>query len=333
MASRSRLPRRTLSLQESFRKADPTPVLVTGVGAFAAFFTWENVMLERIFAVMLIGAVLPCFAQHGPIGRAIKSTQVTADPSEMEYTTNTVVQEILEDISDQFGVVDATFMKGTNIKDAVYNADTLTWGGLMKGTNIEDAVYNPTNLTWEGLVAGARLNFTTNIAGIWYRINDINPTKYTYLYGGVDNVVLPDMVDTYRQLKPGPNSYDWNFEIEAPSDAEGWWGDDYAIHIPVTGLYYLQVWTTAKRCGATFTYQSSRSPNNYSTIGTGIYGGTIDGGTVNYGLQLINHSSIHAFTAGDSLTFWYKADQAGSAVPGAVTNIGQPSILMYLLGP
>ena len=283
-------------------------------------------MLERMFAVMLIGAVLPCFAQHGPIGRAIKSTQVTADPSEMEYTTNTVVQDILEDISDQFGVVDATFMKGTNIEHASYHGDTLTWGGLMKGTNIEHASYNPTNLTWEGLVAGDRLNFTTNIAGRWYRINDINPTKYTYLR--TSNVVIPDAVDTYRQLKPGPNSYDWNVESEAPSDAVGWWGDDYAIHIPVTGFYFLQVWTTTTRCGVKFIYQRYPSTDDYGTIGTGIYGGTVD-----YVLQFINSSSIHAFTAGDSLTFWYKADRMGSAATGAVTNIGQPSIFMYLIGP
>lgn len=65
-------------------------------------------MLERIFAVMLIGAVLPCFAQHGPIGRAIKATQVLLDGSKITHTTNVVLQPVAEDFDAALGSLDAS---------------------------------------------------------------------------------------------------------------------------------------------------------------------------------------------------------------------------------
>ena len=128
-------------------------------------------MIKHTLSSVLLCAGLSCLAQHGPIGRAIKATQVVADPADMSCTTNTVVQKILEDIDDRFGVT----MPGTNIANAVYNPSTLTWEGLMKGTNIADSTYNPATLTWGGLMKG------TNIANATY-----DPATSTW--GGLGNM-------------------------------------------------------------------------------------------------------------------------------------------------
>ena len=58
-------------------------------------------MIKHTLSSVLLCAGLSCLAQHGPIGRAIKATQVVADPADMSYTTNTVVQKILEDIASR----------------------------------------------------------------------------------------------------------------------------------------------------------------------------------------------------------------------------------------
>lgn len=156
---------------------------------------------------MLIGAVLPCFAQHGPIGRAIKATQVTADPSEMEYTTNTVVQKILEDIDDRFGAT----MPGTNIANAVYNPSTLTW--------TVDPDYYFSLLSQNTMVAVRNTDITNGPAGGWGVVDD-----YDAAIGATNLFSLEEGVFTVDQPGYYGVSVTFSTERSVPGDLETEWG-------------------------------------------------------------------------------------------------------------
>lgn len=276
-------------------------------------------MFERIFAVMLIGAVLPCFAQHGPIGRAIKATQVVADPADMSYTTNTVVQEILEDIDDRFGAT----MPGTNIANSAYNPSTLTWGGLMKGTNIANAAYDPETLTWTGVgtLLGTNVNWSVNRTNTWYRRNELAESQFIYLWGGTGAVLSAAAANTYYQLDP-----ETNWDLQTTIDPGAWLNTAGAyITIPETGVYFMQMRSVAALCGAQFMYKKNGAAVYYGFGNAGPYGANVTHHTEHW----LSTASFQFFKRGDTVEFFYRVDIAGDGTH----HLDAPTLFMYLTGP
>ena len=306
-------------------------------------------MIKHTLSSVLLCAGLSCLAQHGPIGRAIKATQVVADPADMSYTTNTVVQEILEDIDDRFEDIDDRFgvtMRGTNIANSAYDPSTLTWGGLMKGTNIADSAYNPATLTWGGLMKG------TNIANAAY-----DPATSTW--GGLGNmpgtnIFFSSYSETNKTWTPvqyhadsyffwaGNNGnstkiitsgaaaaatsmHDYITATNIFSDAGGWMDlSTGVVTLPVAGLYDIRYSCTAVGAPVMLGYSLNGGPGAIPNAG-GFGGWTSTAGKSVASLW----AGYDAFQAGDELEFVYLP----SVTLSSTVYVSQFFIYIRLVGP
>jgi len=306
-------------------------------------------MIKHTLSSVLLCAGLSCLAQHGPIGRAIKATQVVADPADMSYTTNTVVQEILEDIDDRFEDIDDRFgvtMRGTNIANSAYNPSTRTWGGLMKGTNIADSAYNPATLTWGGLMKG------TNIANAAY-----DPATSTW--GGLGNMPGTNIFfsrysetnKTWTPVQYHPDSYffwagnngngtkiitegaalattsmhDYIAATNIFSDAGGWMDlSTGVVTLPVTGLYDVRYSCSAVGAPVMLGYTLNGGDGGIPQAG-GFGGWTSTPGKSVSSMW----AGYDAFQAGDELEFVYYP----SVTLSSTVYVAQFFIYIRLVGP
>ena len=277
-------------------------------------------MIKHTLSSVLLCAGLSCLAQHGPIGRAIKATQVVADPAGMSYTTNTAVQKILEDIDDRFGVT----MPGTNIANSTYNPSTRTWGGLMKGTNIANAAYDPATSTWGGLgnMPGTNIFFSSysETNKTWTPVQ-YHADSYFFWAGNNGNGTK---IITSGAAASANSMHDYIAATNIFSDAGGWMDlSTGVVTLPVTGLYDVRY--SCAGVGAPVML-------GYVVNGAGIF--PIAGGfgewttTPGKGVGSM-WAGYDAFQAGDELEFVYFP----SVTLSSTVYVSQFFIYIRLVGP
>jgi len=262
-------------------------------------------MIKHTLSSVLLCAGLSCLAQHGPIGRAIKATQVVADPADLSYTTNTVVQEVLEDIDDRFEDIDDRFgvtMPGTNIANSAYNPSTLTWGGLMKGTNIFFSSYAETNKTWTPV--------------------QYHPDSYFFWAGNNGNGTK---IITEGAALATTSMHDYIAATNIFSDAGGWMDlSTGVVTLPVTGLYDVRYSCSAVGAPVMLGYTLNGG-------GGGIpMAGGFGGWTSTPGKSVASMwAGYDAFQAGDELEFVYLP----SVTLSSTVYVSQFYIYIRLVGP
>ena len=282
-------------------------------------------MIKHTLSSVLLCAGLSCLAQHGPIGRAIKATQVVADPADMSFTTNTVVQEILEDIDDRFGAT----MRGTNIANSAYNPSTLTWGGLMKGTNIANAAYDPATLTWGGLgnMPGTNIFFSSyaETNKTWTPVQ-YHPDSYFFWAGnngGAAGTAVKTITEGAALTKT--SMHDYIAATNIFSDAGGWMDlSTGVVTLPVSGLYDVRYSCTGVGAHVMLGYLINGGSGAIPQAG-GFGGGTYTSGQSISSLW----AGYDAFQAGDEIEFVYFP----SVNLSSTVYVSQYFIYIRLVGP
>ena len=301
-------------------------------------------MIKHTLSSVLLCAGLSCLAQHGPVGRAIKATQVVADPADLSYTTNTVGQEILEDIDDRFGatmpgtnIVNAAYdpstltwgglMKGTNIADSAYNPATLTWGGLMKGTNIANAAYDPATLTWGGLMKGTNIFFSSyaETNKTWTPVQFQADSYFFWAgnNGGSSGTVIKLITEGAALTKTSLHDYIGATNIF--SDAGSWMDlSTGVVTLPVAGLYDIRYSCTGVGAHVMLGYILN------GDTGAIPQAGGFGGGTYTTGQSVASlWAGYDAFQAGDEIEFvYYPSVNLSSTV-----YVAQFFIYVRLVGP